>query len=206
MNNEINLNEEFGYQIYQTIIKYNLKNNLEIGSWDGEGSTKCFVEAMKHLSGDKSLYCIEIVEEKIKKLEQLYFNVNFVHPIFNSSVNYDEMLDRDFQEIWNSEYNKIPKLPNQEKLVKSWFDRDIETLKGIKNSAIKNLADKNWDSVLIDGGEFTGYSEFVLLKDKTKLFFLDDVHSAFKCNRVYEILKKDPSWEMLKENPKIRNG
>lgn len=46
MNAEIHMREPFGISIYNSIISFNLKNNLEIGSWDGAGSTKCFVEAM----------------------------------------------------------------------------------------------------------------------------------------------------------------
>jgi hypothetical protein len=65
MKSEINLNEEFGYEIYQTISKYDLRKNLEIGSWDGEGSTECFVKAMNLLSGDKFLGCVEINKAKI---------------------------------------------------------------------------------------------------------------------------------------------
>ena len=206
MNNEIHLNEEFGYYIYQTIIQYDLRNNLEIGSWDGEGSTKCFVEAMKQLTGNKSLYCIEIVKDKIERLKQLYANTEFVFPIFNSSISYKNLLDNDFSLVWNSQYNKIPKHVYNEDMVKSWFDRDVETLKGIEHGFLETTDIQNWDSVLIDGGEFTGYSEFVLLKDKTKVFFLDDVHSAFKCNKAYETLKADTNWSLMKENSQIRNG
>jgi hypothetical protein len=72
MNAEINLNEPFGYEIFQTIIKYNLAKNLEIGSWDGEGSTNCIVEAMKHIAmPDMSLTCIEIDSEKSTGPEEL---------------------------------------------------------------------------------------------------------------------------------------
>ena len=126
MNNEINLNEEFGYYIYQTVVQYDLKNNLEIGSWDGEGSTKCFVEAMKQLTGEKSLYCIEIVKDKIEKLKNLYFNVDFVHPIFNSSINYNQLIDNDFTEIWNCEYNKIPKNIFHYKLRLSFVENSVQ--------------------------------------------------------------------------------
>ena len=46
MNYEINMNEKFGIELYNTILQYNLNNILEIGSWDGEGSTTCIVNAM----------------------------------------------------------------------------------------------------------------------------------------------------------------
>jgi hypothetical protein len=208
MKNEINLNEEFGHEIYQTVIKYNLKNNLEIGSWDGEGSTECFVEAMKNLTGDKFLGCVEIDKDKILKLDQKYKNINFVNPIYASSISYKELLYKDFEDVWNSPYNKIRKDIYSKELVKNWFDKDINILKNVKKSVLSDLfTKKKWDSVLIDGGEFTGYSEYQLLKEKTKIFFLDDVHHAFKCYQIYEELKTDfENWELLKENENIRNG
>jgi len=206
MKNEINLNEEFGYEIYQTILKYELKKNLEIGSWDGEGSTECFVKSMNLLSGDKFLACVEINKDKITALGNRYNNIDFVTPIYGSSIDYNSLIYKDFDTIWNSPYNKINKNLYPKDLVKTWFDNDIELLKKVKKSAISVYDTYLWDSVLIDGGEFTGYSEYKLLKDKTKVFFLDDVHNAFKCYEIYEELKNNSSWELLKENPNIRNG
>jgi hypothetical protein len=206
MKTEINLNEEFGHSIYKIILENKLKNNLEIGSWDGEGSTFCFVEAMKQLEGPKLLGCVEIDKQKILFLSERYKQFDFVCPIYGSSINYEEMLYKDFEEIWNSPFNKIKKDLYNKELVKSWFDRDIETLKTVKIGAIKKFKDHFWDSILIDGGEFTGYSEFKLLKDKAKFLFLDDVHHAFKCYQIYEELKNDSDWELIKENQNIRNG
>ena len=206
MNNEINLNEPFGQLIYQTVIEYSLKTNLEIGSWDGEGSTFCFVEAMKQLTGSKLLGCVEVDKQKISMLANMYSLVNFVTPIHGSSVNYDELVYKDFESVWNSPFNKINKNSYSKELVKSWFDRDIELLKRVKKSAISYYKDVIWDSVLIDGGEFSGYSEYKLLKDKTKVLFLDDVHSAFKCYEIYTELQHDSSWELMQENSSVRNG
>lgn len=202
---EIHLNEEFGRSIYQTVLKYELRQNLEIGSWDGQGSTKCFVDAMMQLGGDLFIGCVEILPERINDLKRLYKDLDFVHPINNSSIDYNEMSHRDFNEIWNSEYNRIPKDLYDFNLVKSWHDRDIELLKTVEKGAISKL-NRKWDSVLIDGGEFTGYSEYLLLKENTKVFFLDDVHSAFKCYQVYCELKSSDDWETIFDLPYSRNG
>ena len=201
---EIHLNEEFGRNIYQTILKYELRKNLEIGSWDGTGSTKCFVDAMLQLDGDLFLGCLEILPERINILKDLYKEIDFVHAVNNSSIDYTELFHKNFDEIWNSEYNKIAKMYSYE-LVKSWYERDVELLKGVVQGSISNL-NKEWDSVLIDGGEFTGYSEYLLLKENTKVFFLDDVHNAFKCYQVYCELKSSDDWELLFDLPNIRNG
>jgi hypothetical protein len=205
MNKEISLEEPFGFYIHRFVTEYNLRCNLEIGSWDGEGSTLCFVEPMRELDDPKELYCIEIDSTKIEKLKEFYSDVSFVKPIHNSSISYEEMVDKDFEKAWNSEYNHIDKNISKE-TIKSWFDKDIELLKNIKSGAISELKDKKWDSVLIDGGEFTGYSEYCLLKDNTNLFFLDDVHNGFKCNQIYKELKNDSNWVLLVEDIVTRNG
>jgi hypothetical protein len=205
MNAEIHLNEPFGYEIFQTVIKYNLLDNLEIGSWDGEGSTSCFVSAMDHLSGAKSLQCIEIIEEKYRVLVDRYKNKDFVKCFLGSSISLSSLIDNNFGTIWNSQFNKIPQNLYSRDLVKSWFDRDVVTI-GKSPSFIESYSDKVYDSVLIDGGEFTGYSEFVLLKDRTRVFFLDDVHHAFKCNQAYHILLQDSSWSLICDRPDVRNG
>jgi hypothetical protein len=202
---EIHLDEEFGRNIYQTVLKYELRQNLEIGSWDGTGSTKCFVDAMTQLGGDLFLGCIEILPDRIEVLKDLYKNLDFVHPINNSSIDYSELLHKNFDEIWNSVYNKIPKNLYGYDLVKSWFDRDVELLKTVKKGSISEL-NKRWDSVLIDGGEFTGYSEYLLLKENTRVFFLDDVHNAFKCYEIYCELKSNDDWELILDLPNVRNG
>lgn len=205
MNTEIHLNEPFGYDIYQTVIKYSLSNNLEIGSWDGEGSTRCFVEAMKMLSDPKTLHCIEIVKDKFDILQDRYSSYDFVKCHNCSSISYDDLVYTKFEDVWNSEFNNI-RIGNlyPKSLVQQWFDRDIDTIKNSKSFDYSQH--EHFDGVLIDGSEFTGYSEFKLLKDKTKVFFLDDVHSVFKCFQVYKELSEDDNWKLLSENPHNRNG
>jgi len=204
MNAEINLNEPFGYEIFQTVIKFDLRNNLEIGSWDGEGSSSCFVRAMDLLSGDKKLTCIEIVEEKFNILSNRFKDKSFVKPFLGSSITYSSLVPNDFEEVWNSSFNHIPKTLYSKELVKSWYDRDVETIK--KTPSFLEYDDNIYDSVLIDGGEFTGYSEYLLIKDKCRLLFLDDVHHAYKCNQIYNELKNDKLWSLYKERPDVRNG
>lgn len=205
MNGEINLDEEFGKTIYHTVIEYNLKRNLEIGSWDGEGSTHCFASAMNQLSTvDKELICIEIVKDKADKLIDLYKNYKWVKCLNKSSICYDEMLIKSFDVIWHSPYNKIPGRYSKD-MVQQWYDRDIASIKQSSDYAdISKIGE--FDSVLIDGSEFTGYSEYMLIKDKCKVLFLDDVHHAYKCNQIYNELLNNNDWVLLKENPSTRNG
>lgn len=204
MNSEINLNEPFGYEIFQTVVKFDLKKNLEIGSWDGEGSSSCFVKSMDLLSGDKKLVCIEIVEDKFKILKERFKEKPYVKPFFGSSISYNSFIPRNFEDVWNSPYNNIPKTLYSKELVKSWYDRDVGMIK--QTSSFLEYDGDEYDSVLIDGGEFTGYSEFSFVRDKCRVLFLDDVHHAYKCNQIYQDLKTDNLWDLYRDRPDIRNG
>ena len=204
MHAEIFLQDALGAIIYGTVLNKKLRRNLEIGSWSGEGSTRCFVEAMKQLDGDKHLDCVEIIPDKYEQLKQLYADVDFVHAHKKSSISYEEMLYKDFEDVWNSPFNNIPKHVHSKELVKSWYDRDMLDIQAAESMILSSR--EPYDSVFIDGGEFTGYSEFALIKDKTRVLFLDDVHHAFKCYRIYAELIKDPEWICLVDAPDLRNG
>ena len=54
-----------------------------------------------------------------------------------------------------------------------------------------------YDAVLIDGGEFTGYFEFELLKNRTNVFFLDDSFRSYKTNKAAILLSEDLEWDCL---------
>lgn len=127
--------------------------------------------------------------------------------IFNmSSIGRESFQPKSFDEIWESTFNKHREKGTYSKeLVRSWYEEDLARRPacGFLES---EYALPVYDSVLIDGSEFTGYSEFKILRNRSRFFFLDDVHCAYKCNQVYEELKADPSWFMVAEDPQLRNG
>ena len=203
MNTEIHMNEKFGKEMYNTILQYNLNNILEIGSWDGEGSTTCIVNAMMQLSGDKKLHCVEIDKNKFDILTQRFSQIDFVKCFNSSSISYNDLLYKDFEDVWNSPFNG--NILGHKETLKSWFDQGIDQLKNCTNSFLNDTTE-TYDGILIDGSEFTGYSEYTLIKNKTKILFLDDVHNAFKCYQIYKELKDDSGWKLLSECPNTRNG
>ena len=54
---EITVDDPLGRMIRDTVRIIGLKNNLEIGAWDGSGATQCFIEGMKEFE-EKSLKSI----------------------------------------------------------------------------------------------------------------------------------------------------
>lgn len=203
---EILLNSEFGNEIYNVIKNNNYCINLEIGSQDGGGSTQSFLKAMDELScPNKVLYCIEIRADYQEKIKQNVGDRDYVR-CAGSILTYETFLPKNFDtDVWHSPHNKITKHGYEE--VKGWYDRDVVWLKNIKNTLFTKYPDATeFDAVFIDGGEFNGYSEFVLFKDKAKCFILDDCFNAFKCTEVYHSLKNNSKWKLVKENPHFNNG
>ena len=61
-----------------------------------------------------------------------------------------------------------------------------------------------FDVILLDGGEFTTYYEFQLLKNRCKILMLDDIN-VDKCKLIVSEILADPSWKIIKKQ-NIRNG
>jgi len=198
---EITRNDIFGAIIIQAVKEFKLAKCLEIGSWDGLGSTQCFIEGMKDLP-DRHLDCIEINRDRFKELiYNTYQYKGWVDCYNKSSISYDDMLHKDFNEIWSSPYNKFEN--TKKETANGWFKGELITI--LSNDGVITPGMK-YDGVLIDGAEFTGYSEFKLLKDNVNVFFLDDYFRAFKTNQVVEELSNDSDWEAVAINPNLRNG
>lgn len=192
---EITRNSVFG-----TFIRKFIKNNewivkvLEIGSGSGNGSTQCFIESLVERK-DSVLYCIETNEEWYSDLVENTKEYSFVKTFNKSSISYENMLVKkhsDFMKDKQDEY-KIP-----------WFEEDIKYFKNTKigEGVIEN--NETYDCVLIDGSEFSGYSEYLLLKDRVKCILLDDIN-VFKCSQVHQELLDATNWKLISSGNE-RNG
>lgn len=200
---EITLDDPFGRAIHDTIIKYDYHDVLEIGSWDGTGSSLCILNALNRSHG--TLDCLEIDRDRcIHIADNVRWATNVVTRIFNiSSIRKSDLIDSDFETVWSSPHNQLQRYGKL--TVQSWHERTCAELNNM--SFLNSGLDKpKYDAVLIDGGEFTGYSEYIIVKDRTRCLMLDDVHKAFKCNRAYNELRTDDNWELIFEDPEVRNG
>lgn len=199
---EINKWDESGQTIINVVRNNNLQTILEIGSWDGTGSTQCFIEALKNVKEPK-LYCIELRNDRFEELKKNTQDYPWITCINASTISKNTFIHKSFDEIWNSPFNKIE---NKNKtVVQSWYDDDMKCISNFETGYLDH--DNNfYDGVLIDGGEFFGYSEYKLVKDRTNVLFLDDYYNAFKTNQVARELLNDPEWEVIAGNRYWRNG
>ncbi len=209
-------------QLYQAIkilsSDSSIDNILEIGSSSGEGSTQAFLEGMKE-NGFSNLYCLELSESRFEKLLD---TVKKVMGKDTSRVKCFNMSSVPLREFPNEQqvtkfYRDIYSVLNNYTLatVLGWLKQDIEYIKehfewaeGFEDSGIeyikKEFEIKNFDLVLIDGSEFTGYAEFKQIYG-AGVIILDDIRS-FKNYFSYRDLLTDSSYYLEVEDNKLRNG
>jgi len=196
---EITLNSQFGSFI-SNFIFYNtwIKNVVEIGSGSGDGSTQCFIKGLYNRK-NASLTCIESNPSWFSDLKENTRDYSFVKCINKSSISYDNLLVKTFEE-YLTQCSKTIEYEYRRK----WYDQDILFFKDTKIGEGGIETDEKYDCVLIDGSEFSGYSEYLLIKNRTKCIMLDDINE-FKCFRVHEELSSDDNWELVHTGPE-RNG
>ena len=85
-----------------------------------------------------------------------------------------------------------------------WFNEDISNLIATPN--VINFIPEEIDFLLLDGGEFSTYPEWLKLKDRSKIIALDDTNTT-KCKKIkQQILSgKHPSYEIIIDS-NDRNG
>jgi hypothetical protein len=183
------LGTPLGNFIYEYASNPEFKTYLEIGTWNGLGSTKCFVEAFRNRSeNDYVFYSLECNTEKHNVAKDLYKDIPSVNIL-------NEVL---LTEMPSDIHDIFPELTNN------------STLQFYNNNDFGNMKDKSlfldrsdlpeiFDVILLDGGEFTTYYEYQLLKDRCRILMLDDTNGC-KCKRIVMEMKENPDqWELIVE-------
>jgi hypothetical protein len=209
-------NDEFAEDIRRYAADPKNRTFLEIGTWNGLGSTKAFSEGFakrltyeegfakrltyeegfaKRPNGEEDyvFYSLECNKDKWANAVCLYADNPRIH-ILN-------------EVIWNQEpadfYDVFPQCASNPRL-KGWHEVDMLNMQ--KCSVFLGRLDipAVFDVILLDGGEFTTYYDFQFLKNRCKILMLDDVKFD-KCAKIVQELREDPSWRILKHSD-ARNG
>ena len=187
-------NDDFSKDIEEYASNTKYITFLEIGTWNGLGSTKAFVEGFKYRSCDDYVfYSLECNKDKCNDVTQLYKYNDKIH-ILNEVIWNEE--PKDFYEIF-------PQCLSNE-LYKHWNEVDIINMKRCNLFLNKPNLPEVFDVILLDGGEFTTYYEFQLLKNRCKILMLDDIN-VDKCKLIVSEILEDPSWKIIKKQ-NVRNG
>lgn len=187
-------NDEFSIEIIKYASDLQYKTFLEIGTWNGLGSTRQFSKGFLNRTDDDYIfYSLECNTDKCMDARQLYTSNKQIH-ILN-------------EVIWNEEpdnfYEIFPQCLTND-LFKHWNEVDITNMKNCNLFLNRPDLPSIFDVILLDGGEFTTYFEFQILKDRCKILMLDDTN-VDKCKLIVKEIEADPSWKIIKKE-NIRNG
>ena len=154
---------------------------LEIGTWKGLGSTKCIVDSIGDgvsflsLETNKSFY--EIAVENLNGYQDK------VKLIYGRIVEKDEILN-------------FVQTINLNRWEEQWLREDLENVD--KSENVLNKIPEKIDLLLLDGGEFSTYSEWLKLKDRSTIIMLDDT-TVTKCKKINDELKSSENYTLIFE-------
>ena len=164
---------------------------LEIGTWSGMGSTRCFHLGFLERADPFVFKSLECNKEKCEMAAMHYTEYPYIQ-ILNSTV------------VPASAIPSTDELKMMfEGLVEHWHDVDMENL-----ATCTLLEDRDFDVVFLDGGEYTTYFEYNELVTKCpslRMIICDDTNMN-KCKKVREELLASADWKILVDRPDDRNG
>jgi len=200
---QINRGSVAGEFIYQLCAKTENKIIVEIGSWNGRGSTRCVMDALIARFDDCRFYSLEAHPgmyedaQRYWNTELLTYNtmvrdrLNLIH---GRIINEEEMTP--LEEVLQSRHANQERWPQ-------FYQYDVDSFRSCPN--VLDALPEKIDVLILDGGEFTTYAEYLLLKDRTRVLVCDD-SSKYKCEKIREELLADESYETLIDAPTQRNG
>lgn len=165
--------------IKKTIQNYSPETIVEIGTWKGLGSTLCILNSIPtnsdFLSIESNLMFYNIAKNN---LQDYSHKVKLIH---GTIVDESEVLS--FTEKLNLDQTK-----------KNWLLEDIANIKICSN--VLEQIPKKIDILLLDGGEFSTYLEWIKLKERVTIIMLDDI-KELKTNQIFDEISRDTSYMRL---------
>ena len=187
---QIKYDDSMGQVIVQYAKDTRFTNFLEIGTWNGGGSTYCFAKGFENRTEPFKFASLEINDLMYKRAKEVYENISYVH-IFNARI------------LKNDELPHINEfLEKYENLNMEWFKDDM---RNFFHTAYFDVEDFNPDVVLLDGSEYLTYYEYKKIEPTAKVLILDDINTD-KCKLIVEELKENSLWSMKYYEPSQRNG
>ena len=203
MTGQINRGSFLGEHIYELAINKNFKNYVEVGTWNGQGSTKCFVDGLTTRLDGSCLYSVEANIKFFKEAVEYWSPIlpSMKHPTTKLHLLYGRLIE--VEELVSEE--KIMGHPRfHQSPWLQWRNRNIEEYGKCEN--ILNQLPLEIDVLLLDGGQFSTRAEFQKLKDRSKVIILDDTLS-FKTDEAREdILAEPDTWAVEVDDRKDRHG
>ena len=167
-------------KLVELITNNEIKNIVEIGTWNGLGSTSMLLNIVKDSDKNISFYSIESDSLCFKAAKKnLKNNLEYVNLILGRVHEVDDLDYVNKNIIFEYGYGEKEY---------EWFIQDLRRYKKIKN--VSSQIPNKIDLLLLDGGEFSGYADFLTLYLRSKFIILDDCNS-FKQHNVLSFIKEN---------------
>lgn len=192
MAGQINLDSKFGKEIYNICLQDDVLVCVDIGAWNGQGSTKCIVQALE--TKEKGhVFSFEIDDDMFLKASRVWEGNPYI--TLNKSRIATTIMTLD--DVKN--HPNYSNISNENWM--SWYDGEIINF---NKSSVGNLPDAV-DFVIIDGGEFSGVGDWNSVKYKNpKYVALDDIFTV-KTSSIRDEMLASGLWT-IKVQGSDRNG
>jgi hypothetical protein len=193
MSGQINLQTEFGKKLCEMAMNPSLKTFVEVGAWNGQGSTLCLAKGLQTRPdlSDVRLFSLETNKQFFEIAENFWKDKGLPVHILNARVAENMM---PLLEIVNH--------PRFDMIKNHWLLHYEQDIVDFYSSAVIKMLKA--DMILLDGGEFSTYSDWLVLKElNPSIVALDDTN-VMKSERVLKELK-EAGWTVLFESNE-RNG
>jgi hypothetical protein len=201
---QINIGSVSGDIITEMCKRDDVIDIVEIGTWNGMGSTLCVIKGIKESKISKNFVSLELYEDMFREaLVNIGDDINFVNLLNGTIVSFEDSKWFDhsiIDKIINDGYDQMGISSAHSRL---WYQKDMDNLK-TANNVLSSMPD-NIDFLILDGGEYTTYPEWLKLKDRTKIVALDD-SNIFKCARIRDEILSSGEYITLYDNLSDRNG
>ena len=191
-NGQINRNTDFGKYLYFLAGHTDCNKWLEIGTWNGKGTTSCILDGFRDsnkidgylISYEANPTMYKIAKENMKDHEcSSQLTIHNGRPLSGKSFPLINDLD-DGSFYFRTYYDTERYLYTEAKEIEPVYAPE---------------------GIVLDGAEYTGMIDWESIpKQNLKIIFLDDVNVK-KNNNVLEMLMKDPLWILHKRGDE-RNG
>ena len=202
MPGQINIGTEFGREIVKVCSNPIYKTFVEVGTWNGEGSTLCFIfgilNQIKQNKSNVNFYSIE-ANKMMHECALNFHSKNhlpFLHLLYGK-VNNSHIMSE----------NNVKNHPLFDLVRDHYYIHYQDELNSFNNAPfVGDKIPKEVDVVLLDGGEFSTEGDWEFFQNRNvKVYMLDDVN-VIKCNNIRKMLLDNPNYKLIGENLQDRHG
>lgn len=191
---QITLGTPLGNIIYELTKREDVQNIVEIGTWNGKGSTLCVIQALVDIGNRKNFCSVELYPKMYYEAQSFLKEYsNYVKLLHGKIIEYDEVFWFDHSSLDFSRGSHAA----------LYYREDLLYLKHSRN--VLNELPETIDLLILDGGEYTTYPEWIKLKDRTKIVVLDD-SAILKCQRIRQEILDSNQYITLHDDLEDRNG